>query len=238
MDGKNPSQFSFFLSPSLRDGYFCGRSHIRLRKTYCLFRILPIWEAWGEERRHVRFVVKRVRKKQNRSSDAQVVSEPNPRLVRSPAEDETPRTIAATCRSAGAPAPAAAPSRSSRLRRRNSVSSNASDTLHPRKLFQQQQRQRQDGGGRQGLEDMMEVRGGGNAFSLYERIQQSFLLFSGNHAPGSSYSSRADSHGPPPGLLLHPGSLRASGGNRIGGSKRIPFARRTSPLSGGEGNQS
>ncbi len=177
MDGKNPSQFFFFLSPSLRDGYFCGRSHIRLRKTYCLFRILPIWEAWGEERRHVRFVVKRVRKKQNRSSDAQVVSEPNPRLVRSPAEDETPRTIAATCRSAGAPAPAAAPSRSSRLRRRNSVSSNASDTLHPRKLFQQQQRQRQDGGGRQGLEDMMEVRGGEMHFPYMNVFNSRFYSF-------------------------------------------------------------
>ena len=40
MDGKTLRNFPSFLSPSLRDGYFCGRSHIKVTKN-----LLPLQDS-------------------------------------------------------------------------------------------------------------------------------------------------------------------------------------------------
>ncbi len=113
-------------------------------------KVLRLWEAWGDERAHVRFVIKRVKSKRSgRGSkspgfespvvgvampDNHVSSAPNPTSTRQPR----------------------------RLRRRNSVSSNASDTMHPRKMLMQQQQQQQQQHNKsldtsQNVEDMMKV---------------------------------------------------------------------------------
>ncbi len=118
-------------------------------------RILALWDAWGEEQARVRFVIKRVRRgSSRRQRQQQQRAQENPEVRNQSGQSPTSLTSPGF-----APTP---PIRETRgrhprhLRRRNSVSSNASnDTFHPKKLLQQQQdlsRSQQD------LEKMMQVR--------------------------------------------------------------------------------
>ncbi len=180
-------------------------------------RLLSLWDAWGEERARVRFVVKRVRRRRRArrkgDEDDDGVGHDDKEELFSPgfSPGATP------------PDDVVHPRQSRyRLRRRNSVSSNASDTLHPRKLLLQRQRmlqqqvQKSPKRSAQDLEGMMQVKllsGSSTSTTIIIFASFFYLYVSGDHAPGSLPVSRADPDGPsrlhPPPLLVHPGHLRA-----------------------------